>query len=60
MSSNPEGAEDHPNAPYHQAVQGQAPLEGREAGAFQYNCYSVMVGEGGMRGVGGRGEWREG
>ena len=59
MSQDPEDAEEHPHPPHHQAVQGQAPLEGGEAGAFQYYGYSVMRWEGGVAGVGGRGEWGE-
>ena len=34
MANNPEGGEKHPHATQHLAVQGQAPLEGRDAWTF--------------------------
>ena len=56
MSNHPEGGEEHPHPSHHQAVQGQAPLQGGEAGAFEDNSYSVLCG--GVPAVGGREEVR--
>ena len=59
MSHNPEGGEEHPHPTHHQAVQGEAPLQGGKAGTFKDNGYSVLCG--GVPAVGGRGEglWEE-
>ena len=54
MARNPEDAEEHPLPTHDQAVQGQAPLQGGEAGTFKDNGYSVLCG--GVPAVGGRGE----